>query len=84
MTLELMQASLADAISKVNPTAGSAKLETGTRLVEDLGLDSLDLVSFLMEVQENLQVEFDLEQVGQLRTIGDLMNHIAEQARFAA
>jgi acyl carrier protein len=48
------------------------EVSQSTRLVEDLGLDSLDLVELVMEVESQHKVEISDEEVSRLVTVYDL------------
>ena len=50
------------------------------RFREDLGLSSLDLMSFLGELEDTFDVEFEEEQVLQVRTIEEAVEML-EQLR---
>lgn len=53
------------------------EIESETRLVEDLHLDSLEIVGILMAVEDRLMItisEADLERVS---TVGDVVDKIA-------
>lgn len=53
------------------------EIELGTRLVEDLRLDSFDIVNILMDVEDRLMIimsEADLEGI---ITVGDAVDKIA-------
>jgi len=47
------------------------------RLREDLGLDSLTLIEFVMFAEDALQVTIDNDELTRLRTLGDLHRFIA-------
>jgi acyl carrier protein len=40
---------------------------------EDLGLSSLDFMSFLGEIEDNFDVELDLEEAVKIKTIGEAL-----------
>ena len=44
--------------------------------LKDLGLDSLDLVEVMLEIEEALNVEFDSEEIGNLSTLGSVLELI--------
>lgn len=46
------------------------------RLNEDLGLDSLTLIEFVMFAEDVLQVSIDNAELAQLRTLGDIRRFI--------
>ncbi len=48
-----------------------------TKIAEDLGADSLDLVDLLMSMEDEFGIEFPDEEVENLRTIGDVVNYIS-------
>jgi len=48
-------------------------------LREDLGLSSLDAVSLLMSLEEELDVEVSDQELGELRLLGDLVGLIEKK-----
>lgn len=61
------------------------KLEDGvtiapeSSLVDDLGVDSLDLVSLFLDVQDTFGVVIDEDDLGKIVTVKDLVAYIGEQ-----
>lgn len=53
-------------------------------LVEDLGIDSLDLVGVVLQVQDQFGVELPDEDVARIRTVADLATSVAERLAVAA
>jgi acyl carrier protein len=49
-------------------------LDENATFREDLGLDSVDLVSLAMGVKERLEVDVADEELDQLRRVGDLLD----------
>lgn len=47
------------------------------RLRDDLGLDSLHSMELLSEVTEKYEVDIDVEQVQDVRTVADVVNFLA-------
>lgn len=47
------------------------------RLREDLGLDSLHSMELLSEVTEKYDVDVDVEQVQEVRTVGDVVSFLS-------
>ena len=41
-----------------------------------LGLDSLDLVELMLEIEEALGVEFESSEIGEVATLGDVLKLI--------
>ena len=44
--------------------------------LSSLGLDSLDLVEVMLEIEEALGIEFDSEQIAEVVTLGDVLKLI--------
>ena len=55
-----------------------------SRLVDDLGVDSLDLVAIYLRVQDRYGVDVDDDDVAGLRTVGDLASYVAHRAESVA
>lgn len=60
----------------------ATRITEESRLVEDLGIDSLDLVSVYLTVQERYGLEFDDAELESMPRVGDLVARVA--ARRAA
>ncbi len=41
-----------------------------------LGLDSLDLVEVMLEIEDTLGIEFASEEIGEVQTLGDVLKLI--------
>lgn len=68
---------VAEIIAKeLNKNAADIKMET--RLVEDLGADSLDAVEIMFALEEKFGMEIDDDAALQLKTVGDLVKYIEE------
>lgn len=55
----------------------SGEIKDGDRLRDDLGLDSLHSMELLSEVTEKYAVDIDVEQVQDVRTVGDVVNFLS-------
>lgn len=49
-----------------------------TRIGEDLGADSLDVVELLMSIEDEFEVEIPDEAIEDIKTIGDVVNYIQD------
>lgn len=54
-------------------------IEPEQRLVEDLQLDSLQLLSLAVEVENRFRVRLDPPDEARIRTVGDLVSIVAEK-----
>ena len=59
---------------KLNKKVEDIKLDS--KLVEDLGADSLDVVELIMSFEDEFGVEIDTEAIGDLKTIGSVVTYI--------
>jgi len=77
---ELHQA-VADAIRAAREETEALDIRPESRLVEDLSLDSLDLMSTMMNLQDAHQIELDLDVVIAMKTVSDLRDELGRQLR---
>jgi acyl carrier protein len=69
-----------DVISVRFESAESARtLDLSTRLVDDLGADSLALVELTLALEEAFDIDIADESIERLRTVADAVEHV-EQA----
>ena len=57
-----------------------SKIKTTDKLNE-IGLDSLDLVEVMLEIEESLNVEIKSDEILDIVTIGDLLNLIEQKTK---
>ena len=50
-----------------------------TKIIEDLGADSLDVVDMLMSVEDEFNVEIPDEKMEEFKTIGDVVDYIQDK-----
>ena len=51
-----------------------------TDIVEDLGMDSLGVMNFVMAIEDFYDISIPLDRIAQIQTVGDLM-HAVEDLR---
>lgn len=61
---------------QLDAEAGSITAET--RLVEDLGADSLDVVDLVMTLEDEFDMEIPDEDIENVRTVGDIVKYLEE------
>jgi acyl carrier protein len=49
--------------------------------LSDLGLDSLDLVEVMLEIEEALGIEFDSSEIGEVASLGDVLKLIESKMK---
>lgn len=50
-------------------------------IFQDLGLDSLSIADLILRVEECFRFEFQEEDLGRLKTVGDLLDVIQSRSR---
>ena len=54
-------------------------VESSTRLIEDLGADSLDLAEIVMAVEEEFDISVPDEDAEKIKTVGDIARYVEER-----
>lgn len=52
-----------------------------TRLVEELGADSLDVVDLLMSVEDEFEIEVPDEEIENIKSVDDIVSYIKSNSR---
>jgi acyl carrier protein len=58
----------------------SAELSAGTSFIDDLGTDSLAMVEITVAVEDRFEVDIPDDRTPELRTVGDLVNFVRQEA----
>lgn len=75
---------LAEIIRGVSAKARGMTISADSRLLEDLALDSLDLVAVVIQIQDQFGVEIDPDEIPSLQTVGELAASLHRHVRSAA
>ena len=59
------------------------KISDHTDIVEDLGMDSLGVMNFVMAIEDFYDISIPLDRIAQIQTVGDLI-HAVEDLRSGA
>ncbi len=84
MTDSTLTAEIVTIVRKVAKLDASVPVSPEARLIEDLGIDSLDLVGVFLQIQDELNVAIDEEDVTKLATIRDLAEYVGRNRSSAA
>ena len=61
---------------------GAARaISLDSNVVEDTGLDSVSVMDFVMELEDEFDITIPLDQIAEVRTVGDLANAIQARSR---
>ena len=52
------------------------QVTAASRLVEDLGADSLDVVELIMAFEDEFGISLPDEEIATMKTVGDIVNYI--------
>ena len=74
MVFEKVKAMLAE-----NLGCEEDRITEDTVILEDLEADSLDLVEFMMSVEEEYSIEVEDEDLERIKTVGDVVRYIEER-----
>ena len=73
-----------EAIRAVSPKARQIPITPDSLLLEELALDSLDLVAVILQIQDRFQVEIDPDEIPNLRCVEDLVTSVTNHLHAAA
>jgi acyl carrier protein len=79
-----LNAVVTEAIRAVSSRARQVPITPGSLLLEELALDSLDLVAVILQIQDRFQVEIDPDEITNLRCVDDLVASVTNHLRAAA
>jgi len=54
------------------------EITDSTNIVQDLGLDSLAVMNFVMGIEDDLDISVPLDRIAEVQTVGDLVTTISE------
>jgi acyl carrier protein len=77
-------AEVAETVRLAAKIAPHVPIGAESRLVEDLAIDSLDLVGVFLKVQDRFDVMIDDNDVSRLLTVADLAAYVDQQRGAAA
>jgi acyl carrier protein len=71
-------AEVAETIRMAAKIAPSVPIGPETRLIEDLAIDSLDLVGVFLKIQDRFDLAIDDEAIPALRRVADVARYVAQ------
>jgi len=74
---------LIEIVSK-NLSIPKSRITRDSRYVDDLGLDSLDQVEFIMKLEEEFGIEIPDEAAEKVKTVDDAIKYIEKHSREKA
>jgi acyl carrier protein len=71
-------------IHSVSTKAKQADITPQSLLLEELSLDSLDLVRVVMLIEDRYQIAIDLDEIPKMKRVSDLIAILGRELRSAA
>jgi acyl carrier protein len=59
-------------------TGHPVQISDDTDIVEDLGMDSLGVMNFVMAIEDFYDISIPLDRIAQVQTVADLVNAVEE------
>lgn len=81
MTAEEIRSAVLRALSEVAPEADAATLRPDVDLREQLDIDSMDFLNFLIGIHEQTGVDIPEADYGGLRTLDELVDYLDARTR---
>ena len=75
---------ISETIRSISAKARVTTITSDSLLLEDLALDSLDLVAVILRLQDEFGVEIDPDEITTLRSVRDLVASLDKHVRAAA
>jgi acyl carrier protein len=60
------------------PASGPVAVTASSRIKDDLGLDSLAVMNFVMVLEDRFDVSIPIDSLNEIKTVGDLAKVISE------
>lgn len=76
MTFEKMKSIISNQLE-----IDSEKITLESNLIEDLGVDSLDLIDLVMSIEDEFEIEVPDTEVENIKTVGDAVKYIDENSK---
>lgn len=70
---EIRREELFDVIRQAAKIPAHVLISDSSRFVQDLGVDSLDLVGVLLSIQDNYEFELTDDEIGTIECVGDVL-----------
>lgn len=75
-TAETFRTDVDDIIRRIRPEF-KGEIKDSDRLREDIGLDSLHAMELLSAVTEKYEIDVDIEEVQDVKTVGDVVKFLS-------
>ncbi len=79
MTQDEILAGLKDVLSKIKPNMDTTNVNADTRLMEDLGIDSLSMILMSISIEQKFGFQFSTQSPFQ--TVGEVVEYIEKSTK---
>ena len=59
-------------------------IDLDSSVVEDTGLDSVSIMDFVMEIEDEFDITIPLDRIAEMRTVGDLADAVQSLSHVSA
>ncbi|MHC5541229.1 acyl carrier protein [Singulisphaera rosea] len=84
MTHSTLLAEITEIVRRAGKVQPEVTILPESRLVEDLAIDSLDLVDVVLKIQDKFDIAIEDDDVPNLRTVTDLVSYVSAQRQSTA
>ena len=81
MSREVIFEKLKDVFAMVNGEDGLDTMTESTKLVEELGLNSIGMLYMIIAIEENFSVRFESVGINDFETVGGVIDYIEGQSK---
>lgn len=81
-----MKETIKEVLSEVKENSSAvATLSDNTDIINDIGLDSLQMVTFMLKLEEVLEIEIDFDNLdfSNLTSVGSLCDFLSKQKTYS-
>ncbi|MDG3002787.1 acyl carrier protein [Paludisphaera mucosa] len=82
--VEEVMPTVVELLRSVSEKAKLRSIQADTLLLEDLALDSLDMVRVVMSIEDRYGVSIDLDEVADMKSAGDVARTLLRESKSAA
>jgi len=77
---DVAEKSIRDEISSIfeQVLGHPVRIDDNTDIVEDLGMDSLGVMNFVMAIEDFYDISIPLDRIAQIQTVGDLIHSVED------
>lgn len=76
---DAIESRVLELLGKKSGTA--SRIDLDSSVMEDTGLDSVSVMDFVMEIEDDFDISIPLDRIAEMRTVGDLADAVRDLSR---